>query len=83
MTLVTKTLTEHRAARDLSQLALAKKIDISSGQLAALEAGRDVPSIFTLKKLAKYFKWSASAIGSYVLECDPEPSGPKRLRERS
>lgn len=80
MNLVRQSLNKHRTANGLSQLALAKQIGISSGQLAALEAGRDVPSLYTLKRLARFFDWSPTEIGKYVLQSNPEPSGPKRLR---
>lgn len=81
--LVTSSISKRRAREDLSQLALAKQIGISSGQLAALESGRDVPSLFTLKRLAKFFAWEAEEIGKYVLASNPAPTGPKRLRTHS
>jgi transcriptional regulator with XRE-family HTH domain len=78
--LVQRAITNHRRENQLSALALAREIDISSGQLAALERGEDTPSLFTLQKLAKYFRWGPLEIGKYVLECKAEPAGPKRLR---
>lgn len=78
--LVRDSITKHRRQHDLSQLGLAKQIGISSGQLAALEAGRDVPSLFNLKKMAKFFAWAPEEIGKYVIACKAEPTGPKRLR---
>lgn len=78
--LVQQAITAHRREHQLSALALAREIDISSGQLAMLERGEDAPSLHTLKKLARFFKWSPTEIGKYVLECKTQPSGPKRLR---
>lgn len=79
-TLVQQSIIDDRRARQLSALALSKEIGISSNQLAALERGEDVPSLYTLQKLAKFFGWSATAIGKYVIDCKPTPAGPKRLR---
>lgn len=79
--LVRQSIAARRKRDDLSCLALAKQIKISSGQLAALESGRDLPSLWTLKKLASFFEWDAGEIGAYVLACKPERVGPKRLRK--
>jgi transcriptional regulator with XRE-family HTH domain len=78
--LVRQSIAKRRTQEDLSSLALAKQIGISSGQLAALESGRDVPSLYTLRKLALFFKWAPGDLGQYVLDSKPEPTGPKRLR---
>lgn len=78
--LVQKSISAHRKSHQLSALALAREIDISSGQLAMLESGEDVPSLHTLQKLARYFRWGPSEIGKYVLDCKTKPTGPKRLR---
>lgn len=78
--LVQKSISNHRREHRLSALALAREIDISSGQLAMLERGEDVPSLHTLQKLAKFFQWGPVEIGKYVLDCKTKPTGPKRLR---
>ena len=79
--LIRRSLAKRRKDEDLSCLALAKQIKISSNQLAALESGRDLPSLWTLKKLATFFDWSPEEIGEYVLRSSPERVGPKRLRK--
>ena len=79
--LVTDTLKTYRESHNLSCYALAKQVGITSGQLKALESGRDTPSLSTLQAFARFFGWSKVAIGRYVLECSPDRAGPKRIRE--
>lgn len=80
-TLVQQAIADRRHRENLSALALAREIDISSNQLAALERGEDVPSLHTLKKLARFFDWDAKTVGQYVIDCKTSPTGPKRLRQ--
>jgi len=48
-----KRLKQLRAARGLSQEALAKKAHVSRGYLARLELGRHDPTLSVLRRLAK------------------------------
>lgn len=79
-TLVRRSITQHCETNGISVFALSKQIGISANQLAALERGDSVPSLYNLKKLAEFLDWSPTAIGKYVLECRAAPTGPRRLR---
>jgi transcriptional regulator with XRE-family HTH domain len=51
-----------RAARGLSQEALAEKAGLSRGYLARVETGRHEPSLTMLDKLAKALKVSVAEL---------------------
>ena len=81
--LVRRSIAKRREAESLTCTDLARQIGMSSNQLAALESGRDLPSLWTLKKLAKFFDWETHEIGAYVLLSKPERVGPKQLRKET
>ena len=53
-----KNITTARAARNMSQAELAKKVGISTSYVSMLERGRRVPPLPTVEKVAKALKKS-------------------------
>jgi transcriptional regulator with XRE-family HTH domain len=79
-TLVQQSIFDHCEAKNISVSALSKQIGISANQLSVLARGEDVPSVYNLQRLARFFGWGPIALGKYVLECKATPTGPKKLR---
>ena len=57
-----KRLRQLRAARGLSQEALAKKAHVSRGYLARIELGRHDPTLSVLRRLAKGLRVSVAEL---------------------
>jgi len=50
-----KVLLEYRMEKNITQLEIAKKADISLPTLSGIESGRLTPQTMTIFKLQKYF----------------------------
>lgn len=48
-------LRDLRIARDITQQELAKRLDMSQGNIANYESGRNLPSLGALHKIAHFF----------------------------
>lgn len=82
MGLVGDAIKGRRAEQSLSRATLAKQVGVSESQLAALEAERDLPTVPTLKKVARFFGFSPEQVGLFVLQAEGVVCGPKRKKPR-
>lgn len=80
-TLVQQSISDHCEAKNISVFALSKQIGISANQLSVLARGENVPSVYNLQRLARFFGWGPVALGKYILECKAAPTGPRKLRK--
>ncbi len=62
----------------MSRAALAGEVGISESQLGVLERERDLPTLPTLKRVARYFDFTFEQVGRYVMESEGRACGPRR-----
>lgn len=84
MNLIQTKIREYRRAHDISLRELERRLggSITSVHLAHIEDGRVLPTVMTLKVLARFLGLSAEQVGAFILDAQGDFLGRKKTTKR-